>query len=151
MCDMQDTIARLLHSYPVVIESDVAWGDMDAFNHVNNTVYFRWFENARIAYFRKLGFIGNKSVGPLLGSTSCRMRVPLAFPDRVAIGARIREAREDRFTMEYAVVSQTHNKVATEGEAVVFSYDHLANRRAPLPAGVRQGMETIEKKSLQPA
>ena len=143
---MTDNIAGLLDSYPVVIETDVAWGDMDAFNHVNNTVYFRWFESGRIAYFRQVGFTGNDAVGPILASTSCRMRIPLAYPDRVAIGARVRDIGDDRFTMEYAVVSRTLKKIAAEGEAVVFSYDHQAKRRAPLPAGVRQRMERLEKK-----
>jgi acyl-CoA thioester hydrolase len=144
---MNDNIAGLLTSYPVVIETDVAWGDMDAFNHVNNTVYFRWFESARIAYHRKVGFTGNDGVGPILAATSCRMRIPLAYPDRVAIGARIREIGDDRFTMEYAVVSQTLTKVAAEGEATVISYDHPAKRRAPLPEDVRQQIEKLEKKS----
>src|SRR5687767_1167703 len=39
----------------VTVEIPVQWGDMDAFGHVNNTVYFRWFESARIAYFEKIG------------------------------------------------------------------------------------------------
>jgi len=145
---MDDTIKDLLASYPVVIETDVAWGEMDAFNHVNNTVYFRWFESARIAYFREVGFTGNAAVGPILAATSCRMRVPLVFPDRVAIGARVREIGDDRFTMEYAVVSRTLARVTAEGDAIVFSYDHPAKHRVPLSADVRKRMETLEKKSL---
>jgi acyl-CoA thioester hydrolase len=132
----------------VVIETDVAWGEMDAFSHVNNTVYFRWFESGRVAYFREVGFTGNDAVGPILVETSCRMRAPLTYPDRVAIGARVREIGNDRFTMEYAVVSQTLARVAAEGDALVFSYNHPAKHRAPLPAEVRQRMETLEKKSL---
>jgi acyl-CoA thioester hydrolase len=143
---MDNTLEDLLHSYPVVIETDVAWGEMDAFSHVNNTVYFRWFESARIAYFREVGFTGNAAVGPILGATSCRMRIPLAYPDRVAIGARVREIAGDRFTMEYAVVSRTLGRVAAEGDAIVFSYDHPAKQRAPLHPDVQQRMETLEKK-----
>ena len=45
---------KLLADYPVVVETPVAWGEMDAFGHVNNIVYFRYFETARIAYFEKL-------------------------------------------------------------------------------------------------
>ena len=41
---------ELLALYPVTLALRVAWGDMDAFQHVNNTVYFRYFESARIAY-----------------------------------------------------------------------------------------------------
>ena len=39
---------KQLENYPVVIEIPVAWGDMDAFQHVNNVAYFRYFESARI-------------------------------------------------------------------------------------------------------
>jgi len=49
---MQD----LLKNYPVVIEIPIAWGDMDAFQHVNNIMYFKYFESARISYFEKLDF-----------------------------------------------------------------------------------------------
>ncbi len=47
----------LLPSYPVVVEWDVAWGDMDAYGHVNNVVYFRYFEQARIAYLERIGWL----------------------------------------------------------------------------------------------
>ncbi|MCZ6911333.1 MAG: acyl-CoA thioesterase, partial [Proteobacteria bacterium] len=41
---------KVLDDYPVVIELPVVWGEMDAFDHVNNIIYFRYFESARIAY-----------------------------------------------------------------------------------------------------
>ena len=44
---------KLTERYPVVIEIPVAWGEMDAFQHLNNIVYFRYFESARIAYFER--------------------------------------------------------------------------------------------------
>ena len=46
-----------LAGYPVIIEIPVAWGEMDAFQHVNNIVYFRYFESARITYFERTGLI----------------------------------------------------------------------------------------------
>ena len=46
---------QLKQEYPVVLSQDIIWGDMDAFGHVNNTVYFRYFEDARIAYFDQIG------------------------------------------------------------------------------------------------
>ena len=47
-----------LSEYHSVIRLPVQWGDQDAFGHVNNTVYFRWFESARIAYFQHTGIEG---------------------------------------------------------------------------------------------
>jgi acyl-CoA thioester hydrolase len=46
---------ELISTYPVVIEIPIAWGDMDAFQHVNNKVYFKHFESARILYFENWG------------------------------------------------------------------------------------------------
>lgn len=43
-------MSRMIAQYPVVVEVPVAWGEMDAYGHVNNIVYFRYFETARIAY-----------------------------------------------------------------------------------------------------
>ena len=45
---------EILKDYPVVYEQSVAWGDMDAFGHVNNVIYYRYIESARIRYFDQL-------------------------------------------------------------------------------------------------
>ncbi|HEX6622399.1 MAG TPA: acyl-CoA thioesterase, partial [Pyrinomonadaceae bacterium] len=102
---------ELLEAYPVVIETPVAWGEMDSFQHVNNIVYFRYFESARMAYFERVGFwayMDETGVGPILASTRCKFILPLTYPDTVSIGARVSEIEDDRFTMSYAVVSHNH-------------------------------------------
>ena len=60
---MHDANAR----YPVSIVIPVAWGDMDAFQHVNNVTYGRWLESARIAYFRRIGFMSQSYKTPPKG------------------------------------------------------------------------------------
>lgn len=136
-----------LAGFPVVIDVPVAWGDMDAFAHVNNTVYFRWFESARIAYFDRIGFRGNDPddrIGPILASTQCRFRRPLVYPDRVRVGARVSDVRDDRFTMEYRVVSGRDGAVAAEGSGVVVSFDYGAGRKAVLPQPVHDAIRRLE-------
>lgn len=133
----------LLSDYPVVVEVPVAWGDMDAFAHVNNTVYLRWFETARIAYFERVEALRTKErmgVGPILASTSCRFKIPLTFPDTILAGARVPAASlgADRFTMEYAVASLGHGRIAAEGDGLIVTFDYAAGRKAPLPADLRQ-------------
>jgi acyl-CoA thioester hydrolase len=133
--------------YPVVIEIPVAWGEMDAYGHVNNIVYFRYFESARIAYFEKLaspGFVDRMPLGPILASTSCRFRAPLAFPDRVSVGARVASVAEDRFIMFYAVYSHRLQKIAAEGEGTIVCFDYRENRKAPLPAELKQKISELE-------
>lgn len=136
-----------LSHYLVTIEVPVRWGDMDAFQHVNNTLYFRYFESARIAYFEQLAvadFLSSNGIGPILASTSCRFRFPVTYPDTLIVGARISQMGADRFVMEYRAVSQRHNKLAAEGEGLLVSYDYGAGRKAPIPDVVRTQVIAVE-------
>lgn len=135
-----------LASYPVVLEIPVAWGDMDAYAHVNNTVYFRWFESARIAYFDRVGFrdtAAHGGVGPILASTQCRFRRPVEYPDTVRVGARVTAVSGDRFTMEYRIANGAGDVVA-EGSGIVVAYDYDALRKAALPAVIRAAIADLE-------
>jgi acyl-CoA thioester hydrolase len=137
----------LLAGYPVVIETPVAWGEMDALRHVNNTVYFRYFESARMEYFERAGFwrhMERTGVGPILASTSCRFKLPLTYPDVVLIGASVPEVGEDRFTMRYAVASRRHARVAAEGEGLIVAYDYRELKKSSLPAEMKAGIARIE-------
>jgi acyl-CoA thioester hydrolase len=134
----------LLDGFPIVIEVPVAWGEMDAFGHVNNIVYFRYFESARIAFLDAVGFRGDDGAGPILASTHCRFRLPLEYPDTARVGARTADIAEDRFTMEYRIVSSRHGAVAAEGGGVVVAYDYRARQKTALPAAVLRRMEELK-------
>jgi acyl-CoA thioester hydrolase len=133
-----------LDGFPIIIDVPVAWGEMDAFRHVNNIVFFRYFESARMAYLAAIGFTGEAGVGPILASTRCRFRRPLEHPDSVRVGARTTEVATDRFTMEYVVVSRAQGAVAAEGAGVVVAYDYATRSRTVLPAEVRQRIAQLE-------
>jgi acyl-CoA thioester hydrolase len=139
---------ELLAGYPVVIQIPVAWGEMDAYGHVNNAVYFRYFESARIAYFRQLElkqFMDQSGVGPILASIQCRFKLPLTFPDTLSVGASVIELGEDRFTMHHRIVSHRHNRVAAEGDGVVVTYDYQLGKKAPLPVEVRAAIMRVQE------
>jgi acyl-CoA thioester hydrolase len=137
---MSDALA----GFPIIVDVPVAWGEMDAFGHVNNIVFFRYFETARIAYLDAIDFRGEQPVGPILASTHCRFRLPLEYPDTVRIGARATEVGADRFAMEYRIVSERLGDVAAEGGGTVVAYDYTARRKAELPTAVRQRIATVE-------
>ncbi|MGH7504948.1 MAG: acyl-CoA thioesterase, partial [Longimicrobiales bacterium] len=136
-----------LDGFRVVVSAPVAWGEMDAFAHVNNIVYFRWFESARIAYLDRIDFRGDGAdrIGPILAATHCRFRRPLAYPDTVHVGARTIELAADRFTMEYRLVSESLAAVAAEGGGVVVSYDYAKSWKAPLPMPVREAIVRLDQ------
>lgn len=138
----------VLAGYPIVIAVPVAWGEMDAFGHVNNIVYFRYFESARIAYLDAIAFRGDAAsggVGPILASTHCRFRRPLAYPDTVHVGARTTDVADDRFTMEYRIVSESGDDVVAEGGGIIVAYDYVNNTKTALPRDVRERIADVER------
>lgn len=138
---------NLLKHCPVVIETPVAWGEMDAFRHLNNIVYFRYFESARMAYFGRLKlfeYMDATGVGPILASTSCKFKIPLTYPDKVSVGTRVSKIEDDRFTMEYYVASHKHQKVAAEGVGLIVSFNYKENKKAPIPMELKQRIEELE-------
>ena len=139
----------LLAGYPVVIEQAVSWGDMDAFQHVSNLVYFRYFQDARIEYFRRLHWMPDEvgyGVGPIVHSTQCRFRRAVTYPDRVWIGARAVDLRDDRFTVEHALVSERLGETAAEGWAVIVTYDYRKQQKGKMPDELRQRIAALEGK-----
>ena len=139
---------ELLESYPKVIEVPVAWGEMDAFQHVNNAVYFRWLESSRIAYFGEveaLEIMEETGVGPILASTDCRFRIPLTYPDTVSVGTRVPRLGEDRFVQEYLVVSHTSGKVAAQGTGTIVTFNYREQRKAAIPDVLRAHILALEE------
>ena len=121
---------------------------MDAFQHVNNTVYFRYFESARIEYFVQVGLdksMKDDGVGPILASTSCRFRVPLTYPDRITVGARVADMGADRFTMLYKILSHEKEQVVAEGEGLIVIYDYKRNSKTLLPENIRDRIEALTR------
>lgn len=139
----------LLAGYPVVVEIPVAWGEMDFYRHVNNVVYFRYFENARLEYFRRLDwfdFERETGIGPILHSTQARFRKPLAYPDTVSAAVRIASMGDDRFTMEYSVVSHNLGAVAADGQGIIVTYHYGEARKVLIPEEIRHRIEGLEGK-----
>lgn len=137
----------LLAAFPVVIEIDVGWSDMDSYDHVSNLVYFRYFQDARINYLSRVGWLDSKrtsGLGPIVKSTSATYRKPVKYPDRVWVGVRAADVLADRVTFEHKIVSKAWDAVACEGTAVLVSYDYTNGCKAALPASVRRAIEELE-------
>jgi acyl-CoA thioester hydrolase len=137
----------LLAKFPVVIEFDVGWSDMDAYEHVSNLEYFRFFQNARIDYLTRVGWMQAKrefGLGPIVKTASANFRKPVKYPDRVWVGVRALDVQEDRVTFEHRLVSRAWDAVACEGTAMIVSFDYRNDRKAPLPEAVRKAITELE-------
>jgi len=141
---MDNSIER----YPVVIEIPVAWGEMDAFQHVNNVAYFRYFESARMAYYERLNLKDLKTrtgIGPILAATSCRFKTPLTYPDTVIVGVKVTKIEADRFMMDHRIVSTKLQKIAAEGNSVIAAYNYRENKKSVVPEELKHRILDLEK------
>ena len=126
---------------------DVIWGDMDAFEHVNNTVFFRYFEDARREFFNRFGVNEYKSknnIGPILSTTNCNFKRPLTYPDRIHIGARYTILLPKKICMEYVVYSEKLDGIAAEAEGLLVYYDYDQGRSCEIPNKILDSLESSE-------
>jgi acyl-CoA thioester hydrolase len=136
-----------LDAFPVVVELPVVWGEMDSYRHVNNAVYFRYFECARLEYFRRLGWFEYEQqhgVGPILAATQARFRKPLTYPDTISVGAHVSALAEDRFTMDHVLVSKKLGAVAAEGQGTIVTFHYGDGKKVPIPDELRKRIAELE-------
>src|SRR5579859_1999028 len=119
---------------------------MDAFGHVNNVVYLRWFESARIAYFERAGILSQMpEAGPILARQEIDYRFPLRHPDRLFVSATATKLGNTSLTMALQLRSHAHERaIAAEGLAVIVWFDYRIGRKAPLSDDLRKRIEALE-------
>jgi acyl-CoA thioester hydrolase len=143
-------IDSLLVGYPVIVELPVAWGEMDSYQHVNNVVYFRYFENARLEYIRRLDWFEYEKqtgIGPILQATSARFRKPLTYPDTVIVTARATTIESDRFTLEHRVISKTLGVVAAEGTGTIVTFHYAEGKKVEISEELLRRISALEEKA----
>ncbi|MDO5543953.1 MAG: thioesterase family protein [Acinetobacter sp.] len=133
-----------LADYPIVFEQRVAWGDMDAFGHVNNVIYYRYIESARLYYLDHLKIL-QQDVLTVIASNQCKYIRPVVYPDILKIGVRIEELRNSAMRMHYLIYSEAQQMVVAEAEAVIVCVDRVNMQKTLIPENVRAGIHKIEK------
>ncbi len=126
------TESEFNEAFPVQVTLPVQWGDMDAFDHVNNTMYFRYFETARLAYFEHLDLLKTMQqdqIGPILAETSCRFKRPLTYPDTIRVGAAVIENHSHGFLMQYGVFSESQEAVCSVGDGRIVLLDYRSGQK----------------------
>ncbi len=134
-------------NYPVSISKQVRWGEMDALGHVNNTVYFRYFEDVRIVYFEKLGYknvTAAEKVGPILARIDCNFRRPLVYPDTITVGAWVSKIGNTSMQLDYEVYSHTQEAVVAEGSSIVVMLDYSKGEKIAISEEQRTQIAALQ-------
>jgi len=126
--------------YPFVIDETVTFRDLDVLGHVNNAVYFTWFETARTRYLAELLGIDDPSRLPvILAETSCKYRAPGFYAEAIEIGCGVSRFGSKSFDLVYAIAAAAGRLLAT-GASVLVYYDYAQDRTAPIPDGFRRAV-----------
>ena len=127
---------KLVHTEIVPIR----WGDMDAMGHVNNTIYFRYMEIARISWFESLGVRGGPTGhGPVIVNASCSFMKQLVYPGNVEVKVFAGEPGRSSFqTWLEMRPSYDPGVLYAEGGGKVVWVDFPKGKSMPLPEGIRK-------------
>ncbi len=116
----------------------VRWGDMDAFGHVNNTLYFRYFEEVRSQLFYEKNIPIDGDNHPVLVSIGCTFMAPVFYPDNLRIESYISEPGRSSFMMYYRVFTQSNAETpSAEAYSKIVWVSHHNGKSIPLPDKVR--------------
>src|SRR5215216_500687 len=129
----------------------VRFGDLDAMRHLNNVVFLRYFETARIAYIRHLmpahapPHPEQAKWGLIFAECHINYRAPVYFDEEVAVQCSIGEVRRSAFQVLFEM--RVGERVAAEGYGWLVGFDYTADKSSPLPESVRSLLENSAAQS----
>lgn len=146
-------------------EVEAAFGDVDAMGHVNNVVYLKWLETARIEYWIRvtgqappasppltgrasresgLGVVSGALIDIILARTEIDYRSPVAYGETLDVFVRTSLIKWSSLVLDYAVVSQTDGRLVAEAKTVVVCYDYSLRAKKTVPEATRKGILTLD-------
>lgn len=132
----------MLTEYPYRTVLDTRWMDNDAYGHVNNVVYYSFFDTAVNRWLIDRGVldIGTSAAIGLVVETGCRYFRPVTFPDRVTAGLRVAHIGNSSVRYEIALFRNDEPGAAAAGFFVHVYTDRATRRPTPIPDDVRQAL-----------
>jgi acyl-CoA thioester hydrolase len=122
----------------------IRWGDMDAFGHVNNTVYFRYMEQARISWFEQLGVAGRNAhgQGPVIVNASMEFLRQLHYPGDIVCTLTVSEPGRSSFDTGFELRrTDDPDTLYARGNARCVWIDYDPGKSVPIPDTLRDTIE----------
>lgn len=120
------------------LDIPVRWGDLDAFNHVNNTVFLRFIEEARIHFFAEIDQdLMAAGDGPVVVNINCNFRREIRYPATVRVTLAAHQASAKRLVMEHTLTDADHpDRLYADAEATVLWVSGDTGGSVPLPENI---------------
>src|SRR6185295_5631457 len=136
---------ELRHTYRHFQAIPTRWKDNDVYGHVNNVVYYSYFDTVVNQYLieQRALDIENSQVVGLVVETGCQYFAPIAFPDLVTAGLRVAKVGNSSVRYESGIFRNVEQGGAAQGFFVHVYVDRITRRPAPLPAALRAAVGRI--------
>ena len=135
--------------YALTVPVEVRFRDMDSMGHVNNAVYFTYFENARIAYWRAVpGIRSRRNLDYILARAECDFKSPTTLEDDLCCHVRVAFFGRSSFAFDYLLRDERTGRVVAEGRTVQVMYDYTVRRSRPLDPEVKKAIEEFEGRAV---
>jgi acyl-CoA thioester hydrolase len=121
------------------------WMDNDLYNHVNNVVYYSFFDTAVNGYMVQAGVL-DLEASPVIGlvvETACQYFSPISFPDKVYCGLRVAHLGTSSVRFDIGVFRNDENVASAQGHFVHVTCDRATHRPVPMPADMRAALERL--------
>lgn len=115
---------------------DVQWGDIDASLHVNNVVYLKWVESARVDFLIDMNngmLVNEEHIGAVVAWLDCKYIRPVNFPDTVRLEVKKKEVLSEKIVLETKIYSEKKNRLVAISLQHIVSYDFMRKCKVPLP------------------
>ncbi|NZA25168.1 acyl-CoA thioesterase [Luteimonas sp. SJ-92] len=118
---------------------EVRWRDLDAFDHVNNSNFLTYLEEARIRWFDSLGTEWvTETSAPLLAAVQINYRTPIPYPAAITVELSCERLGNSSITIAHRIVCTDGTTLYADGHVVMVWVDRSSGRPTPLPEGVRR-------------
>lgn len=133
---------KLVHTALIPIR----WGDMDAYNHVNNTIYFRYMEQVRVEYLESIGYtIRPRDTAPVIVNTACTFLLPLTYPGLVEVQMFFGAPGRSSIPSFYEIRLQGDPQLYASGEAKIVWTDVTSGKSVAIPDSLREQIAELDE------
>jgi len=141
MTDKRDTLA----AYPYTLDIQTRWNDNDAYGHINNAVYYTYFDTLVNNFLIENGFltIGKSKTIGLVVETQCQYYAPLTYPEIIKAGLRVGKIGTSSVRYEIGLFEKKQNHIAAKGHFVHVYVNEKTRRPAPISEAMQKVLQTL--------
>ena len=136
---------QLRHAYKAFVPVTTRWADNDVYGHVNNVVYYSWFDTAVNGYLIEQGVLDmqhGSTIG-LVVQTQCDFFAPVAFPQAITAGLRVAHIGRSSVRYEVGIFADDAPLTNAAGHFVHVVVDRVTRKSVPLPDNLKAALQTL--------